>query len=199
MFVSKDKNINKEYLEARLISEASGAARYELDNSKSQIVPNLSRADKDAMEEIISDVRLMLGVLGHPILEPVEPEKERLVIGEESRGVLGKVFSFTGNDFEARGRVTDDGFLVLNGSTASPEVTEFVFPGYKQLRESLKEQGVLVDDGGRLKFTRDYLANSSSQAAAVVAGGNRSGPLSWKIGQKTLQQLEADALPTASE
>jgi len=183
-------------LEARLIKEALQAGRYELDNGNSQALPNLSRADKDAMEEMIPDIRLILGVLGHPILEP---EVERNATQDQNRGGLAQEFSFSGRDFDARGRVTDEGFLILSASTAAREVTDSAFPGYKQLRESLMEQRVLVEENGRLKFTRDYLANSSSQAANIIAGGNRSGPISWKRGPQTLADIEAAAVVTPAE
>jgi len=64
MFVAKDENINSKYLEARLINLAYEGQRYEVDNQKVQNVPALSRADADAMDEIIQDIRLILGVMG---------------------------------------------------------------------------------------------------------------------------------------
>ena len=66
MFVNKDANMHAKYLEARLIAMAGSAGRYSLENGKGQENPILSRADTDAMEEILADIRLILGVLGAP-------------------------------------------------------------------------------------------------------------------------------------
>lgn len=196
LFVSKDKNINREYLEARLIAQAEVAARYELDNGKGQSIPGLSRADRDAMEEIISDIRLMLGVLGHPILEPIEP-KSGVVSNDSPPGLLNKEFTFSGAKFSASGRMVDEGFLILTDSIAAADETDSLSSGYRRLRATLVDQGVLVPtDDGRLKFTQDYLASSSSQAASMIAGGSRSGPQSWLSGSKTLKEIEAETLPS---
>ncbi len=92
-----------------------------------------------------------------------------------------------------RKRLTDEGFLVLAGSTAAPEF-KAGNPGYERLREKLLRNGTLRDEKERLVLTRDYLADSSTQAASVIAGGNRSEPGSWKSGGKFLGELESAAV-----
>lgn len=193
MFVNKDENMHAKYLEARLIDEASRAGRYTLDNGKSQEIPVLSRADRAAMEEIIPDIRLILGVLGHLVFEPLDAVAAKpadLEVNLSSNTLIGRLFTFTGPSFDATGRVTDEGFVILKGSTASPKFTTGN-PGYERLRNRLIESNVLQAAGDHYIFTRDYSADSSTQAAAVVAGGNRSGPQSWKSDGRTLQELEA--------
>jgi hypothetical protein len=48
--------------------------------------------------------------------------------------------------------------------------------------------------GDHYVFTKDYLVDGSTRAAAIVAGGNRSGPASWKSEGRTLGELEAAAV-----
>jgi hypothetical protein len=145
------------------------------------------------MEEIIPDIRLIIGVLGHLFLEPLNASV--LVssngVGQSATSIIGREFSFSGPSYDAKGRVTDEGFLILKGSTAAPRFT-VGNPGYEKARQRLLEDGILQVDVSRdrLMFTKDYSANSSSQAAAIVAGGNRSGPSSWTNNGKTLGQLE---------
>ena len=194
LFVNKDENMHPKYLEARLINEAKGVARYILENGKEQNVPMLSRADRVAMEEIIPDIRLIVGVLGHLIFEPLNspPRTPVSTVDQVIPSIIGLEFSFSGPSYDAKGKVTDEGFLILKGSTAAPKFT-VGNPGYDKIRQKLLEEGVLRTDASidRLTFTTDYSANSSSQAAAIIAGGNRSGPGSWVSGGKTLGQLEA--------
>lgn len=192
IFVNKDENMHPKYLEARLIADAKSAQRYIIENGKDQNLPLLSRADRDAMEEIIPDIRFIVGVLGHFFLEPVTATIPPVESVAEQANTIGKEFSFDGPSYSAKGRVTDEGFLILAGSQAAPRFT-VGNPGYEKIRRQLVEDGVLRLDANldRLFFTKDYSANSSSQAAAIVAGGNRSGPESWKSGGVTLGELEA--------
>ena len=134
---------------------------------------------------------------GHPILEPIDIPMAAEGSSSVIQPLLRQEFSFTGPTFEARGRVTDEGFLILKGSTAAPDF-KVGSSGYQRMREKLVEDGVLLPDSGRLVFTRDISANSSSQAASIVAGGNRSGPFSWKSNGKTLGDLESDAVSASS-
>jgi hypothetical protein len=48
--------------------------------------------------------------------------------------------------------------------------------GYRELRDRLIADGVIAQESDYLRFAKDYLATSSSQAASIIAGGNRSGP-----------------------
>jgi hypothetical protein len=193
LFVNKDENMHAKYLEARLIDEADKAGRYQLENGKFQELPVLSRADRAAMEEIIPDIRLILGVLGHLVLEPLDTSAPTTITGdstEQASSLVGRDFVFGTSSFEAKGRVTDEGFLIIKGSTAAPKFTTGN-PGYERLRQKLLQDGTLKLEGEHLTFTKDYSANSSSQAASVVAGGNRSGPESWKSNGKSLGEIEA--------
>ncbi len=201
IFVNKDENMHPKYLEARLIDVADRAGRYVLENGKGQEVPVLSRADKAAMEEIIPDIRLILGVLGHLILEPIDvlPVASPNATKSTAEPILaGREFRFTGPAFDAKGRITDEGFLVMAGSTAAREF-KAGNAGYERLREKLIQNGTLKVEADRLVFARDFPADSSSQAASVVAGGNRSGPGSWKNEGRTLGDLEAASVAISND
>jgi Domain of unknown function (DUF4357) len=192
LFVNKDENMHAKYLEARLIDEADKAGRYELENEKFQELPVLSRADRAAMEETIPDIRLILGVLGHLVFEPLDASAPTTSAdsGEQAGSLVGQEFVFSTSSFEAKGRVTDEGFLIIKGSTAAPKFT-VGNPGYDRLRQKLLQDGTLEPEGEHLIFTKDCSANSSTQAASVVAGGNRSGPESWKSNGRSLGEIEA--------
>ena len=73
-FTSKDDNLTKghvRYLESRLVQQAVEAGRYAVKNAAYPNLPTLPRADSDAMEEFLEATRVLLGVLGHRVLEPM--------------------------------------------------------------------------------------------------------------------------------
>jgi hypothetical protein len=209
LFISKDENIHKEYLESRLIDEAYTCKRYKL-NQNHQQTPPLSHPDRDAMEEMIPDIRLILGALGHPILEPkivsavIKHSAEGSPQAETGgKDILAEEFTFEGRTFSARGRITDEGFVILQDSQADATESPSINPRYTELRQRLRNEGIVKEseDNQRLIFTGDYQANSSSQAASVIAGQNRSGPASWtplSDDKKTLGDVERESVKTDS-
>jgi len=53
------------------------------------------------------------------------------------------------------------------------------------------ENGVLVVDGDKRRFTQDYTFNSPSMAATIVKGRSSNGRDDWKDASgKTLKQLQ---------
>lgn len=124
IFTNKDENINSKYLEARLIGIAKYSQRYSLKNSKEETVGKLSRSDRDAMEEILDDIKVLVGILGHKVLEhfvnttspvkvKVKSDQDIITIGENI--LLGREFQFDSRTFRARAQYTDEGILVLEG------------------------------------------------------------------------------------
>jgi hypothetical protein len=71
IFTSKDENLTKshiKYMESKLEGLAKAADRYELENGNTPTLSSLPRAEREAMNELIEDIRLVLGTLGYPIL-----------------------------------------------------------------------------------------------------------------------------------
>jgi hypothetical protein len=67
-FTSKDANLTKshvKYLESRLVEDARKARRYVVRNGNLPRQSGLPLADRDAMEEFLIQVPMLLGVLGH--------------------------------------------------------------------------------------------------------------------------------------
>jgi len=82
--------------------------------------------------------------------------------------------------------------VVLKGSSGRSETTaSFKKYGYAVLRSRLLEQGVLVEQDGRLVFAQDHLFSSPSAAAACVMGRTANGLVEWKDGEgRVLGQLQ---------
>lgn len=201
-FTSKDDNLTKahvRYLESRLVALASSAGRYEIENSASPQLPSLPRADRDAMEEFISGIQTLLGVLGHRVLEPLidhapvplavetvaVPQRE-IAPGTETPSTKAttpapsQTFQLRVSNLIATAVRTDEGLVVLANSEAAATPQGSLSGGYRALRDRLISTGVLIENGAKLNFSRDQLFRSPSQAAAVVVGYSINGRDNWK-------------------
>ncbi len=206
IFTSKDENLTKahiKYLESALVLLSKQADRYQLENGNTPPESSLPRADRDAMEEFVVNVRMVLGVLGYPILEPIlqtkHSEELKQKYGNESE-VLNPLseLTFMVNNLIAKGAATDEGFVLKKGSQLSKTNTDSIPGKLANIKDRLLKDGALKEDGNRLVATEDILLSSSSYAAAIVAGTSRSGPQSWKTASgKTMKQIEDASLPNA--
>lgn len=181
---NKDDNLTKshvKYLEARMESAASVADRYELDNNATPTLSSLSRSERDAMEELLEDIRLFLGTLGYPILEPLLKSGASISpsVPSISSANRDEELTFTVHGFIAKGVQTDEGFVLKKGSTASKTNSESLNAKLAKLKEQLISDGRMAVEGECLRLTEDVLMTSSSYAAALIAGTARSGPQSW--------------------
>lgn len=173
VFVSKDDGLNKaqvKYLESSLYEFALKAGRCHLENVKHPTKSSLSEADEAEMLEYLDNLRLLMGAMGHRFLEPPITKEE------EHDGIIYHMSS-TKTDYDARGMVVPDGFVVLKGSRISDGVANsFKDKGYNKLREALIANGTIVDR----VFTRDYLFDSYSASSGVVQGHNSNGWIEWR-------------------
>ncbi len=186
IFTSKDENLTKshvKYLESRLEALAQAADRYELENGNTPPLSSLPRAEREAMDELIEDIRLVLGTLGYPILEPLIQPKPLAntspVTDAIPPGSSGSNLTFKVHQFIAHGVQTDEGFVLLKGSMISKAESDSAARRIMKLKEQLIADGRLTDNGDHFVLNEDVLMSSSSYAAVLVAGTARSGPQSW--------------------
>lgn len=192
-FTSKDDNLTKahvRYLEARLVELATRAGRYLIKNAASPQLPALPRSDRDAMEDFIEGIRTLLGVLGYRALEPltlrqspavtsVSPPPPAPISRAESSSFPTNFYLKVGG-ITASAIRTDEGIVVLAGSEVRREVQSHLSPRYRSLRDQLIASGVIQETNGKLKFSRDYLFSSPSQAAVVLLGSSTNGRKEWR-------------------
>jgi len=182
IFTSKDENLTKghiKYLESRLTAISIEADRYKIENGNTPTASLLPRADKDSMEEYIHNLRIIMGTLGHRVLEPVKVV-ETPQIEVPSKPKLSKfVFNFSIRDLNATGQQTDDGFVLFKDSDISGKTSKSMPGRTLSIREKWIADGTLIQNGENYKLTKDSILSSSSYAAVLVAGTSRSGPQSW--------------------
>jgi hypothetical protein len=197
---SKDDNLTKahvKYVESRFQSLAERASRIPLQKGKASEQPNLPKPDRDAMEEYILNARILLSALGFPYLDlpnhgSVTNQGPSAVDSTDS-GLTGVTFTFSvkKTGVQAQGALTDEGFVVFQGSVGAKALSGTLPSGWTAFRQSLFASGAIVDSDTGVAFVRDVLFKSPSAAAAILAGGSRNGLESWKASDgRTMKQIE---------
>ena len=180
--VSKDENLTKahgRYLEARIMALIREAGRAVLVNGTNPnpngLLPEAERAD---MERFLSEIEVLLPVLGFDILRRTA---ERGDANAES-DVAEPIFTFAEAGTKAHGIEGDGEFVVLANSLARVRETDSIPERTKDLRRRLIDEGILAitEDGQHYRFERDFPFDSPSSAASVLYGGNIGGPATWK-------------------
>jgi Domain of unknown function (DUF4357) len=186
-FVSKDENLTKahiRHLEGKLIELARAVDRAVVTNGQGS-GSKLPESDRGEMEVFLEKITQLLPVLGVDLLVPTSSG------ASETREKLPLVCEIKG--FKARGYRIADGFLVLAGSEAvlAERPSSEKWPWTRNLRQKLRDDGLLKEKGDRLVFEKDVQFASPSAAAAVVHGGHANGLTAWKDGNgKTLKEIE---------
>ena len=169
------------YLESRLIRLTKEAGTVTLINDTAPDFNRLPEADRADMEAFIEQLRIILPLVGFDLFRPRRPVWSPPMAGADHT----PVFTFSTGGASAKARETEDGFVVLAGSTAKAPTSATFQAGYQALRQSLLADGSLVPGTSDelLTFTTDVVFASPSAAAAVVAGRSASGPIEWKIAE----------------
>jgi len=192
LFTSKDPNLTKahvKFLENRLYNQAIKAKRIQVTNASTPTASSLPKSDQDAMLEFAENIYTLMGTLGHLLF--VESAVTSIESKQSKFDVLH--FDLPALELHATGRMDDEGFLVFKDSNASSEAVNSLQGGYKRLRDDLIKNAVLKVSDGKMVFGDNYLFDSPSAAATVVAGSPRSGNKSWRNQDgKTLGEIEAE-------
>lgn len=207
VFTSKDDNLTKshiKFLESRIVEIANETKRYGLKNGNNPTLSSLPLPDKDAMEEFLSNIKILTGTLGHKFLEnPIAfkniPEIDTALTATTKNSIIidvnGELELYLNvSGIQASAIQTNEGLVVLEGSQASKNPTKNY--GYGTLRDNLLSEGVIrPNTDGELIFTRNYLFNSVSAAAAVILGYSVNGRNVWKNSDgKSIKEIEKSEL-----
>jgi len=175
-----------QFLEAALLEQATKAGQVRLDNVQFPAIPRLGRADRLDLTRFLENVLMLSGMAGLPTFEIVDQAPDQITIdvpAENSFKFAQYEFRYTGpaadlranGKYEARKR-----FVVMQNSMSRISETNSCPDTVRVLRQKLRDEGVLVQNGGGLLFTADHAFNSPSLAAAVIYGGSVNGRSAWK-------------------
>ena len=166
------------YLENRFCKMAQEAGRYQVKNGNEPNPGNLTEETECEMEDFIDYAKMMMGALGHKVLEPLISK----VDAEDTEQILRMNYT----NASAKGKRTNEGFVVLKGSVINLTTTR-ACPGSalksrEKYRDKIDDKGVLLDN---------LLFSSPSGAAGFVAGAPVNGWDYWMDDQKrSLKELE---------
>lgn len=193
-FVSSDESLTKahvKYLESRCVELANEAKHfgYTLKNSTGSVASHLPQEDIPVMEEFVKNIELLLGTVGYPILQKLEP---KAVADHEN-----PLFIIQNKDGIARGtaRMTNEGFIVYKGSTISGKQSPAVVERNAKLIAKLLIEDIIEKNGKGYAFARDYNFTTPSAAADLILGRSENGWTMWKTADgKTLDELYRQGL-----
>ena len=191
-------------MESRLIEIASQTKRYGLKNGNYPSLNSLPLPDRDTMEEFLLNIKILTGTLGHKFLEnPISiknlPEVETSLIKNVEDNIINDTIEelelfLNVSGIEASSIQTNEGIVVLRGSRVSSNPTKNY--GYGTLRDTLIEEKIIeYNSNNQLLFSRNYLFNSVSAAAAVILGYSVNGRNVWKNKDgKSIKEIENSEL-----
>jgi hypothetical protein len=184
---TSDDDLSKghvEYLEARLIELATAANRVTLDNGTSPAGQRrrLPEADQANMEAFLSNLKIILPVVGLDMLKPQPRAVAQASTPVEQRTAYETTFEICHKSGVQAQAVEEDGeFIVLEGSEALRD-TGYFQQSYIALKENLVKQAILVPSrDGFYVFAKPYSFASPSAAAAVILDRNSNGRTERKV------------------
>ncbi len=210
LIISKDENLTKShirYLESKLIQLAQQARRGTINNSTAPETPPLPESDTADMDFFLSQVQMLLPVLGFsftlPAPSPIPPSES---IDENNNKVkyqnLSPTFFMKASGAEAKAQEIDGEFIILKDSTARKESVKSLSKRSRELRQQLIEEGKLFDNqDGTLVFQEDVSFTSPSAAADAISGASYNGRTAWKTidTNKTYKEWQEAQIEEAEE
>jgi hypothetical protein len=125
-------------------------------------------------QEIYETARTLVATLGYPIFEAVASSPS-------NNKNAAEVFYCKASGADARGLYTEEGFVVLKGSTGRrTDVPSLKDTAGGRLRQRLLDTKVTAVEGDRIVFQRDHLFRSPSMAALSVMGRTSNGWIDWR-------------------
>lgn len=188
-FTSKDDNLTKShirYLEGKLIDLAEATQRAILMNNQKSGA-KLPESDREDMEVFLEKISQLLPVLGIDLLVP------QMLTSQKGNG-NEKLFCEI-KSLKATGQRTPNGFVVFKGSQAvlQERASAQKNPWASNLRQRLKDDGILVQQNDCLMFSKDKEFSSPSAAGVAIHGGNTNGLLVWKDKDgRSLKEIESN-------
>ncbi|MEE1898401.1 GIY-YIG nuclease family protein [Flavobacterium rakeshii] len=167
------------FLEHICIKNAKEIGRYDLDNLNTPTKEHISESLEADLLDNFETLKILLSTLGFPIFEEI--------INKASNR---EILYCKGKDALAMGELTDDGFVVLKGSTANFSETKTAGNWVIGMRKKLKDDRIIIPDRNIYIFQEDFIFSSPSGAAAAVLGRRANGWTEWKDKEgKTIDEI----------
>lgn len=161
------------FLEWYCIQAVRKAGRYTDQNGNSGSRPHTPAPLEADCLEMFETASTLLATLGHPLFSPLKMD--------DGKPDDDELFFCTGSDSDGRGLYTQEGFVVLKGSSGRLEsVPSMQKSTHLKARQRIIDAGIMKNEGGRLVFQKDHLFKSPSMAAIILMGRHANGWTDWK-------------------
>lgn len=172
------------FLEWHCIQAATKAGRYATENSTNGTKPHSPAPLEADCLEIFETGQALLSTLGFPLFDPVAKS--------DGASKDEEIFYCKASGANGRGLYTQEGFVVLKGSTGRKEnVPSIQGTAGARLRTRLLASGITCEDGNKIVFQKDHLFRSPSMAALSLTGRTSNGWVDWKTKDgKTLDAVK---------
>lgn len=206
---SKDLNLTKahvRYLESRLIELSKVAKKSELQNSNQPLFDRLPEADISDMESFLSELQLVLPVIGAdflkqpPTITPSHDGQKRVFNLEGIEGnVRFKLINSNAGIF-AEAQEVDGEFIVLAGSKGSLKEASSFLSKQKAARDDAFKTGKIEKISDTNFGCVENISFTSPSAASVfLFGTSRNGRTDWLVSDKGIPYGEWKDRILASE
>ncbi|WMM24763.1 GIY-YIG nuclease family protein [Tissierella sp. MB52-C2] len=191
VFMSKDDYLTKtqvKYLESDFIAQVKEADRYLSDNKNIPNKPKISKADESEVVQFMDMIILILEALGYEFLTPRTIKGNSLI-----EDIKQDIYKYSIKGAVAMMEVVDNNYVMLKGSTVLKDIEsrKSTRKSVVEDREKFVKKGVLKEKDNNLYELMDSIKFSSPSAAAIfVSGGSVNGRKAWKLGDKTLKDIE---------
>lgn len=159
------------YLESLSIEKAKLCQRYQLHNGNGGQKPHTPiplKADCDEIHEISS---LLLATLGYPIFE---------MLVEPTASQTDQIYYCTRSGVDARAIYTNEGMVVLKGSSAPMNTKRKTTQDFYNKRDEFLNKGIVSQSNNCFIFERDFLFKTPSGASGFLLLATSNGWSDWK-------------------
>jgi hypothetical protein len=174
VITSKDANLTKahgRYLESKLVTLATQAGRVTLDNGTAPTIPALPEADKSDMDYFVSQLQIVLPVLGFNAIRVPQPTSAAAAATEPTTSPIFQL-GHPKLGVDAQAQQIDGEFTMLAGSlvvaswhgVGKAQSTRKAYASYRAQHEQLLANGAIVAEGETGRVTRNIVFPSPSNA-----------------------------------
>lgn len=166
------------YLENRFCAMANDAHRYIVKNGNEPTHGNVTEEKESELEEFIEYAKIIMGVLGHKVFEPLVITE--LVEGRKTESTVDKhpTFYIKKRGANARAIQTAEGFIVLSGSVLSRDATSSCPDSAINAR---KKYDSFIDEN--MVLLKDIPFKTPSGASCFVILRSSNGNIEWTTEQ----------------
>ncbi|MGH3595927.1 MAG: GIY-YIG nuclease family protein [Mycobacterium sp.] len=189
VITSKDANLTKahgRYLESRLLELAARAGRVTLENGTAPAAPALPEADASDMDYFLSQLQIVLPVLG---VNAIRIPASKPAASSSSDTSESPIFHLRNPKVgvDAQAQQIDGEFTMLarslvvaswHGVGKAPS-TKKAYASYRSQHEQLLADGAVFVEDGQGRVTRNIVFPSPSTAGAVALGRSCNGRREW--------------------